>query len=72
MHAQGGAWVEIADQTLTQGGPRHLWPTAERAVAEWLRLGKPGRGRFGLTISEGVHRHWADEPTNTVFPDTAD
>ncbi|MGH3904262.1 MAG: hypothetical protein ACRDTE_08740 [Pseudonocardiaceae bacterium] len=51
MHAQGGCWVEVTDTTVTQGGPRHLWPAVEHATAEWRHLGQPGRGRFGLTAT---------------------
>ncbi len=67
MHAEGGCWVEVVDRTVTQGGPRHLWPTVEYAVTEWRRLDRPGRGRYGLTVTgDGVHRYWLDQPDHTV------
>ncbi|MGH3622526.1 MAG: hypothetical protein ACRDQ5_12155 [Sciscionella sp.] len=67
MHAEGGCWVEITDATVTQGGPRRLWPAVEHAAAEWQRIGRPGRGRYGLTATRrGIHHYWLDTPDHLL------
>jgi protein-L-isoaspartate(D-aspartate) O-methyltransferase len=61
MHADGGSWVEITGRTVIQGGPRRIWPAIEHAVAEWHRLGTPGRGHYRLTATaEGDHHYSVD------------
>lgn len=71
LRAAGGAWADLTideqGATVAQGGPRRLWPAVEYAVAEWRRLGQPGRGRYGLTVTrDGVHRYWLDRPEHTI------
>jgi protein-L-isoaspartate O-methyltransferase len=68
LNAYGGCWAEVTGQTVTQGGPRHLWPLIERAVAQWRRLGKPERGTYGLTAtSAGLHQYWVDAPSGRLL-----
>lgn len=69
------SWAEITTgdttHTITEGGPRRIWPAVERAVAEWHRLGRPGRGRYGLTSStNGTHDYWLDHPDQHILADT--
>jgi hypothetical protein len=67
LDAEGGSWAEILSGTVTQGGPRRLWPIVQHAVAEWRRLGQPGRGRYGVTVrTDGGRRLWVDTPDNVV------
>jgi len=66
------SWAEIitgnTTHTVTEGGPRRIWPAVERAVAEWHRLGRPGRGRYGLTArTNGTHDYWLDHPNQHVL-----
>ncbi len=64
-----GSWAEAtlaADQhgrhTVVEGGPRRLWRVVERAHHTWTRLGRPGWGRFGLTVTPETHTLWLDQP----------
>lgn len=62
MHAEGGSWVEIVGNSVTQGGPRRLWPSVEQAATDWQRLGRPERGRYGLTATTTEQHMWLDNP----------
>lgn len=69
------SWAEITTgdptHTVTEGGPRRIWPAVEQAVAEWHHLGRPGRGRYGLTAStKGTHDYWLNHPDQHVLADT--
>ncbi|KAB2347971.1 methyltransferase domain-containing protein [Actinomadura rudentiformis] len=55
-----------ADYDVGQGGTRRLWDEAQTAYLEWLRLGRPGRSRFGLTASQNQQRLWLDAPDNII------
>jgi hypothetical protein len=35
--------------------------TIERLATEWQRIGRPRRGRYGLTASS-THQYWLDQP----------
>lgn len=69
LHADDGSWAEV-DTTrhghtyhVTQGGPHPLWSGVEDTAHLWSRLGRPSRGRFGLTANtDGHHRLWLDSP----------
>ncbi|MGH3941731.1 MAG: hypothetical protein ACRDTG_24510 [Pseudonocardiaceae bacterium] len=76
MFTTDNCWAEIATgnpiHTVTEGGPRRIWPAVERAVAEWHRLGRPGCGRYGLTAgTNGTHRYWLDHPDQHILVGTA-
>src|SRR5207249_2070892 len=45
-----GSWASYARHGVCQGGPRRLWSIAEAAYQQWLRLDRPPRERFGLTV----------------------
>ncbi|WP_017593020.1 methyltransferase domain-containing protein [Nocardiopsis potens] len=46
-----------------QSGPRRLWDEVEAAYRWWAGAGRPGIGRFGLTVgADGAHRVWLDDP----------
>lgn len=62
MHAEGGSWVEIVGNSVTQGGPRRLWSSVEQAATEWQHLDRPGRGRYGLTATTTEQHMWLDAP----------
>lgn len=47
---------------VDQGGPRRLWDDLEVGYAAWKRLGKPTRGRFGISVSPGGQELWLDAP----------
>jgi hypothetical protein len=68
-------WAEIAtgsNTTVTYGGPRNVWTTIEHIAAEWQRIGRPERGRYGLTAkADGTHRYWLDQPDQVLLADTS-
>jgi protein-L-isoaspartate O-methyltransferase len=68
-------WAEIttgANTTVTYGGPHNIWITIERIAAEWQRIGRPERGRYGLTArADGTHHYWLDQPDRLLLADIA-
>ncbi|MDX6743324.1 hypothetical protein [Actinocorallia sp. A-T 12471] len=40
----------------SQSGPRDLWDEAERVVAQWARLGRPGRDRYRMRVTPDGQR----------------
>lgn len=49
-----------------QAGPRRLWDEAASAYRWWNEQGKPGFGRFGLTVTADAETVWLDDPENPV------
>lgn len=55
------------DYPVTQSGPRALWDELETAWRWWDHQGRPGFGRFGLTVSaDATHVVWLDSPDHPV------
>ncbi|MEU3447789.1 methyltransferase domain-containing protein [Streptomyces thermolilacinus] len=53
--------------TVWQHGPRRLWAEVEAAYRWWRGAGRPGPGRFGMTITpDGTHKPWLDRPDRKV------
>ena len=62
-----GSWVchvteANGKHAVRQGGPVRLWDGIETAYREWQELGQPARQRFGLTVRDGRHTVWLDQP----------
>ncbi len=64
-----GSWARLdrdratGQPLVTQGGPRRLWDVLEESSARWLRLGRPGLERFGLSVTADGDQHaWIDSP----------
>ncbi len=59
-----GSWMrcDLDEGRVTQGGPRRLRDATEELYQRWSALGRPGRERFGLTIT-GDRRQvvWLDD-----------
>ncbi|MCF2526550.1 methyltransferase domain-containing protein [Yinghuangia soli] len=47
---------------IAEAGPRSLWTEAAHARAWWVRHGRPGPERFGLTVTATGTRAWLDRP----------
>lgn len=66
---QDGSWVchttKDGAHTVRQGGPARIWDHVETAYHQWHRIGQPTRERFGLTIHNGEHTVWLDDPDST-------
>lgn len=68
--APDGSWAVVeaaADahghHAVTQAGPTPLWDIIEAAFARWTALGRPGWGRFGLTVASAAEQTvWLDQP----------
>lgn len=68
-----GSWASVdhvpgtTSSPIEQAGPRHLWHEVETAHHWWTTAGRPGRNRFGLTVTpEDRHLLWVDEPGRAV------
>ncbi len=60
-HVDGSDRFEVR-----QSGGRRLWSEVEGAVQWWMKEGRPGFDRFGLTVDGAEHRAWLDEPLNVL------
>ncbi|GAA4053999.1 hypothetical protein [Actinomadura miaoliensis] len=67
-----GSWASVeyepgADEyTVEQAGDRRLWDETEAAYLWWLRVGRPGRERFGMTVTLTGQNIWLDSPENVI------
>lgn len=50
-----------------QSGPRRLWDEVEAAHKWWVKQGRPGFERFGLTVDADGERAWLDSLENPVL-----
>jgi protein-L-isoaspartate O-methyltransferase len=60
-----GSWTrfDLNEARVIQGGPRRLRDATEELYLLWTELGRPGRERFGLTVTpDGRHVAWLDSP----------
>ena len=70
LHTDDGSWCEITPVsgttvTVSQAGPRRLWPAIDRAHDLWLQHRRPTVDRIGLTArADGHTTYWIDEPDN--------
>lgn len=69
-----GSWASVdyipggVEFVVQQHGPRRLWDEVEAAYWRWMRLGRPGLDRFGLTVGPDGQRVWLDSPGNVITP----
>lgn len=65
-----GSWASFTAGTnehiVCQKGRRRLWDEFEAAYRWWVEAGKPGRRRFGMTVTPEGQRLWLDAPDNPV------
>ncbi|WP_030894141.1 methyltransferase domain-containing protein [Streptomyces sp. NRRL F-5053] len=69
----GKSWATVeyepgTDEFATeQYGPRRLWDEVAAAWRRWHALGRPERGRFGVTATQdGRLRFWLDSPDTLI------
>jgi protein-L-isoaspartate O-methyltransferase len=55
-----------AEADVVQYGARNLWDEVENAYMAWLRAGRPGRDRVGITVTERGRHFWLDTPDQPV------
>lgn len=56
------ATINFEDGTVTEAGEVALWEPVEIAYRLWMKFGKPGWDRFGLTVTQDEQLVWLDEP----------
>ncbi|ELP65532.1 rRNA adenine N-6-methyltransferase family protein [Streptomyces turgidiscabies] len=61
-----GSWARAEDEAVRQAGTRLLWDAVEAAHALYVENGRPGRERFGVTVTAEAQRIWLDEPSCAV------
>ncbi|GCE00985.1 rRNA adenine N-6-methyltransferase family protein [Embleya hyalina] len=62
-----GAWAVVESDAagagrLYEGGTRSLGSDLEAVVASWRSDGRPGLGRYGLTVTPRANVVWLDDP----------
>ncbi|QUQ66679.1 methyltransferase domain-containing protein [Kutzneria sp. CA-103260] len=62
LQAPDGSWCRVSEGVVTEAGATGLWSEVERAYEAWCGWGRPGWGRFGLTVTEQGQRLWLDGP----------
>jgi protein-L-isoaspartate(D-aspartate) O-methyltransferase len=60
------SWAAIRGDIVRQAGARRLWQEAVAGYAWWLRSGRPGRDRYGVTVAADRQEVWLDHPDNPV------
>ncbi|MBG0818365.1 methyltransferase domain-containing protein [Planomonospora sp. ID82291] len=70
LHGSGWAIATTGpsqdDIEITQDSEQPLWSQLRAAFLAWLRAGRPGRDRIGLTITPEGRRMWLDVPGQQV------
>lgn len=67
----GNSWARCVqagpgERRVLQGGPRSLWEEVAAAYDRWVEWGRPGRERFGMTVSPSGQAVWLDDPDHRV------
>lgn len=66
LWAVDGAWARSEGGAVRQAGPRLLWDAVEGAHELFVENGRPGRERFGVTVTAKAQRIWLDAPSRPV------
>ncbi|MGH3932312.1 MAG: methyltransferase domain-containing protein [Pseudonocardiaceae bacterium] len=61
------AWASVRDMVVRQAGARRLWDEAAAGYSWWLQAGKPGRNRYGVTVTADRQSVWLDDASNPLF-----
>ncbi|MFF0227873.1 protein-L-isoaspartate(D-aspartate) O-methyltransferase [Streptomyces sp. NPDC004629] len=61
-----GAWARAEHGKARQAGPRLLWDAVEAAHELYLDNDRPGRDRFGVTVTPEGQRTWLDSPSRPM------
>ncbi|MGW7003986.1 hypothetical protein ACWGCW_14480 [Streptomyces sp. NPDC054933] len=62
LWGEDGSWGRAENGIVRQAGPRRLWDMIEEAHAVYEAHGRPGRERFGLTVTQDSQHAWLDSP----------
>jgi protein-L-isoaspartate O-methyltransferase len=61
-----GAWARAEAGAVRQAGPRLLWDAVEAAHELYVEHDRPGRERFGVTVTAEEQRIWLDAPSRPL------
>lgn len=61
-----GSWARAEGETVRQAGPRLLWDAVEATNELYVEHDRPGRERFGVTVTADGQRIWLDSPSHPV------
>ncbi|WDV52457.1 hypothetical protein PV963_19810 [Streptomyces coeruleorubidus] len=61
-----GAWARAEAGTVRQAGARLLWDAVEAAHELYVAHGRPGRERFGVTVTAEEQRIWLGAPSRPL------
>ncbi|WP_329456873.1 methyltransferase domain-containing protein [Streptomyces sp. NBC_01497] len=61
----GSAATGVAHEAIAYG-PRDLWHEIADAHRDYVHQGSPGAEEFGLTVADGRHHVWLDDPRNVI------
>jgi len=65
--AADGSWAMRDHQDgVEQQGRRSIWDEIAIGYQTWERLGRPTRGRLGITVTPGHHQLWLDTPDHEI------
>ncbi|MFF8828419.1 methyltransferase domain-containing protein [Streptomyces sp. NPDC015131] len=64
----GCAATAITGEDAYEYGARDLWQEVERVHEEYVALGSPGGGDFGLTVTARGQRVWLEHPERIIEP----
>jgi protein-L-isoaspartate(D-aspartate) O-methyltransferase len=62
--ADGSVARVTAEGWVVRSGPRDLWTEVERLHAVWTAKGRPGRERYGVSVTPDGQRLWLDDPAD--------
>jgi protein-L-isoaspartate O-methyltransferase len=62
LWAPDGSWARAEHGAVSQAGPSRIWDAVEAAHALYTANGRPGRQRFGLTVTRHGQKVWLDSP----------
>lgn len=60
------AWASVREGVARQAGARRLWNEAVAGYSWWIQCGRPGRDRYGVTVTADRQSVWLDDPANPV------
>ncbi|MGH3670045.1 MAG: hypothetical protein ACRDSH_05345 [Pseudonocardiaceae bacterium] len=60
------AWASVTGTVVRQAATRRLWEEAVASYAWWRQSGRPGRDRYGVTVTTDHQWVWLDHSENPI------
>lgn len=61
------SWASVQDTLVRQAGVRRLWEEAAAGYSRWVQSGRPGRDRYGVSVTADRQSVWLDDPANPIL-----